>query len=620
MKHQAGHRDGRSGSFRHTLKLVGFCWFAFCLAHPASLDAPAFLTAASNTADFVPVCTIQGHGGVSPYADQLVRTSGVVYADFEGLPAQGFYLQQQDCDAETDTSDGIFIFLADGSDTVSIGDYVEVSGTVEEYHDQTEIKSDASSIHIVSHGSPLPAPVELAPPQANPAAQDYFESLEGMHVRMDQARVVGPTDSANDTWVVNASLGIERVFNDDVEGTGAIVRVSSQGLFQITPQAKTGDRVTVLQGALDGSDGVYTMHLVASPSLYPGDLTQEDGVQPLEQGFTLAAFNLANLFDSLDDPLTNDSVLPAAEYQRRLQKRALAIHDMLAEPDILVVQEAENLSVLLALANHPEIEAQYGIVWEDGPDPRGLDIALLYRLDKVALLGYQVMQGCTDLIDGLGPDGNGDVQQPANSQTCDLNGDGVPDGNLLFSRPPLVVKLRVASGELQNTGTLQTTDLTIIANHWKSKIQDTAEVQYTLPRRVEQAQYVAGLVQSEKSRGDSALLILAGDLNDYPDSEPISLLKSTGLRDMTLDMQKSSRYSMIYRGVSQVLDYVMEVPTIHYGAARVDMLHINADFPAVFGVVDGIVFRSSDHDPVWVNMLQFSSFVFLPQISQAEQD
>jgi hypothetical protein len=279
----------------------------------------------------------------------------------------------------------------------------------------------------------------------------------------------------------------------------------------------------------------------------------------------------------------------------------------------VVVQEAENLSVLLALVNHPEIESQYGIVWDDGPDPRGLDIAVLYRLDRAVLLGYQLKQGCTDLIVGLGPDGNGDIQAPVNSLTHDRSGDGVPDGNRLFSRPPLVVKLRVTGGKLE-------TDLTVIANHWKSKIQDTDENQYTLPRRILQAQFVGTLVQNEFSRADSDYIIVAGDLNDVPDSEPISILKSTGLKDMTQDIDRSARYSMIYRGVSQVLDYVLEMPTIHYGGTQVEMLHINADFPAVFGMVDGIVFRSSDHDPMWVYIIPYDRYIYFPQILQTQQD
>jgi hypothetical protein len=62
----------------------------------------------------------------------------------------------------------------------------------------------------------------------------------------------------------------------------------------------------------------------------------------------------------------------------------------------------------------------------------------LYNAERVRLLSYEVRQGCTALVDGLGPDGNLDVTNPQNTITCDADGDGVLDGNRLFSRPPLL--------------------------------------------------------------------------------------------------------------------------------------------------------------------------------------
>jgi hypothetical protein len=37
-------------------------------------------------------------------------------------------------------------------------------------------------------------------------------------------------------------------------------------------------------------------------------------------------------------------------------------------------------------------------------------------------------------------------------------------------------------------------DLYILVNHWKSKSQDSDSTEYTLPRRLEQAHFVAALV------------------------------------------------------------------------------------------------------------------------------
>jgi hypothetical protein len=115
----------------------------------------------------------------------------------------------------------------------------------------------------------------------------------------------------------------------------------------------------------------------------------------------------------------------------------------------LGVQEAENAIVLNHLLAREEIEADYGVVWVDGLDTRGIDVALLYRHDQVTVLGYEQHQGCTALLDGLGPDGDRNVTDPHNAITCDTNGDSLLDGNRLFSRPPLVVELQVDLGEAQ---------------------------------------------------------------------------------------------------------------------------------------------------------------------------
>src|SRR5690606_28523195 len=110
---------------------------------------------------------------------------------------------------------------------------------------------------------------------------------------------------------------------------------------------------------------------------------------------------------------------------------------------------------------------------------------------------------------------NGEVQNPQNALTCDRDGDGERDGNRLFSRPPLVVRMVNASPDLPagSEG-----EFWVIVNHWKSKAEDTPLVEYTAPRRLEQARFVAGLVNALPPA--SGLLVL-GDLNDLPGSAPL---------------------------------------------------------------------------------------------------
>lgn len=600
----------------------------------------------------VSICQIQGSGFASPYVGQTVRTQGVVFADLDQTGKRGFFIQDEDCDGDPATSDGIFIYKGNRTNVVSAGDRVEVRGTVQEYYDLTEISTRLSDITILSTGNALPEPADLNPPFNNADARAYLESLEGMYVQMGDAAVVGPTNNYDETWVVRSDLGLERVFQDDPAGTGEIVGVDDGGLFEITPEAKVGDQVLGLLGALDYTFEAYKMQLTAEPTVMPapdppktgdvdgdGDLDIDDlriihihlgetappapesadlngdgritgldlvaflrlwqQVLPVPMEFTVATFNVENLFDTVDEPDKEDPLPSAEEYELKLDKLAEAIHDELHEPTIIGIEEAENLTVLEDLAARAEIEAEYGAVLVEGPDNRGIDVGLLYRTDRVAVLGYEARQGCTTLVDGLGPDGNRDPENPVNQITCDSDGDGVLDGNRLFSRPPLVVHLRVRHA-FPGWGLGRTQELWVIVNHFKSKTEDTLEIQYTLPRRIEQARFVAGLVEEIVGPNPGADVIVLGDLNDFPNSEPLAVLTEAGLENLLLRVPRPERYTYIYQGVSEVLDHVLISRDLWWEFVTVSPVHINADYPSAYENVPDIARRSSDHDPVMV--------------------
>lgn len=572
--------------------------------------------------ELIPICQLQGAGFSTPYQGQTVTTQGLVYADLDETAQRGFYLQADPCDGDPLTSDGIFVYLGQRLDVVQGGDLVEVTGIAGEYYGMTEVVAAPEDVLVLSSLNPLPLPVELDPPFANDQARLYFERHEAMRVGLAQAAVVGPTSADDETWVVSANLGLERVFHDDPLGTGELVCVDDQGLYEITPEAAVGDQALGLVGALDYSFGLYRLSLTESPTLLPGSLPA--GPTPVmrpgmplavdESAFTVATFNLENLFDTLDDPDTQDTVLSQAEYQRRLQKRALAIHADLAEPTLIAVQEVENLAVLQALADRPEIAAGYLPVWLDSPDIRGLDVALLYRSDQASLLSYHQEQGCTTLVDGLGPDGNYDLQNPQNALTCDSDGDGTLDGNRLFSRPPLLVELELSLPTPADAGgaTQQTLTLWLVVSHWKSKVHDTPTQQYTLPRRTQQAQFVAGLVGELQEVVLGANILVLGDLNDNPDSEPLEIIRSSGLRDLTQSVARASRYSYIYQGISLQFDYIFAELDRGVVPVSAGFVHLNADYPAVYARDEQLSRRSSDHDPFLVGFIWHDHFLYLP--------
>lgn len=110
-------------------------------------------------------------------------------------------------------------------------------------------------------------------------------------------------------------------------------------------------------------------------------------------------YNLENLFDTYHDEGKNDyEYLPdggnqwtEAKYQKKLYNMAHVIAAMKEDNKVwhtvLGVSEVENRHVLEDLVAEPEIaEANYQIIHYDGPDRRGVDVALLYKPEYVTVV------------------------------------------------------------------------------------------------------------------------------------------------------------------------------------------------------------------------------------------
>ena len=568
------------------------------------------------SAHFFSICQLQGNVKTSPHSGEQVQTEGIVTADFDNQSERGFFIQDENCDGLDATSDGIFVYLGEMADVVDVGDWVMVGGLVEEDFGLTRVSTTPAGVGVISSGNLLPQAVDFAPPFDNLQSDSYFEARESMLVQAASAVVVGPTDARGNTFVVRAELGIDRVFQTDPAGTGEIIPIGQDGVYEIEPDAQVGDQIFNVEGVLDFTAGEFGLKLTTFPTLIrPGKVTVNSELTVTSVPFSIATLNLHNLFDTVDDPDTGDSVPDASDYQRKLKKLALTIHDELGEPLLIAVQEAENNSVLQALANRPEISTQYAFVWEDGPDQRGIDVALLYQMDRVSVLSADARQGCITLMDGLGPDGNHDLENPSNAMTCDTNEDGENDGNRLFSRPPLLVHVDVCEAVCGGSGVVR--DLWVITVHFKSKSEDTDFIQYTLPRRLAQAQFVAGLYLEVLGFDPGAEVLTLGDFNDFPNSQPLAMLTAAGLTNLMSLVPHASAYTYIFRGVSQIMDHVLVSPNLISNSGEVLLpfiAHLNADYPVSWEGDDSVPRRSSDHDPVLANMISLPYAIWMPVV------
>jgi 5'-nucleotidase len=107
-----------------------------------------------------PIADIQGTGAASPLVGQLVKTEGVVTASYPTGGFNGFYIQTPGADTP-DASDAIFVYGGSGGFATypSIGDSVDVTGTVAENFEQTELTSASWTPHGSSLGTVTPKTV-----------------------------------------------------------------------------------------------------------------------------------------------------------------------------------------------------------------------------------------------------------------------------------------------------------------------------------------------------------------------------------------------------------------------------------------------------------------------------
>jgi predicted extracellular nuclease len=544
---------------------------------------PGLVQAATYDNPDYTIPEIQGDGFVNTISPNMyIDTFGIVTADYQayGLKS-GFFVQDPVGDGNPATSDGIFVYGY--SYDVNVGDEVKLAGKVSEYYGITEMYKPF--ITILSTGNPLPDPVELNPPFDDYASDVYYEALEGMLVSAECMRAVAGTDSFGEVAGVVADTGVKRVFQDDPAGTGGIIFIDDGGGCLVN--VRTGNLIKNLVGPLDYTYDEYKVLPSADnpPEVLPEYWAESDFVWPkgLTCGFTVATYNMYNLFDEFDDPDKIDDPPSAEEVELQLTKHALAIHELLREPDLIAVQEVENIEILERLANTEPIQGKYGAVLIEGPYERAVDVGLLYRLDRVQVISAEARQTCTDLDDGYGP--GTDPNFPC------------PEGyNPLFSRPPLVVHLRT----IVNSWWCRYrygTDLWLIINHFKSKSTYAPTYADTEPRRIEQAKWVNHLVKEIQHCNRHAKVMVLGDFNSFANEAPIKILQHGGQKNLIYAVRKSSRYTYIYRGVYEVLDHMFVSQSLRKLFMQARIVHFNTDFPYDTWADDPTTgVRSSDHD------------------------
>ena len=583
-------------------------------SQPQTASCTVQVSVASIRPGDVRIHDIQGRSHRSPLSGQSVaNVPGVVTA----LRSNGCYLQDPVPDGDVATSEAIFVFTG-SAPVVAVGDSVLVSGLVQEFRPggatsanltQTEIA--APTFTILSHSNALPSPViignggRIPPSQTIDAGNcgdieevscifdaindgiDFYESLEGMRVQVNNAVVVGPTSASGETPVVgdfgvNATQRTARggVYVSAADFNPERVILDHQ-LVGAAPSLNVGDTIASVVGVLDYSSGNFKLQVTQPYFGSPGNLQREITRHQEANQLAIASMNVENL-----DP---------GDGQPKFAALAAQIAVNLASPDIVGLMEIQDndgatnngivdasttlMTLISAIAaaggpsySYRQIDPLDG---QDGGEPGGnIRVVFLFNPARVSFVDRAggTSAVATTVIDNAG--------------TPQLS---VSPGRIDPANPAFANSRKPLAGEFLFNGH----KLFVIANHFNAKLGDQPlfgrfqpPVMVSQTQRLQQAQVVHDFVQSILTVDANANVVVLGDLNDYEFSVPLATLKGTILIDLVGQLPADERYTFVFEGNSQVLDHILVsgslMPAIEY-----DIVHTNAEFTD----------QASDHDP-----------------------
>lgn len=568
--------------------------------------------------DNITISQIQGQTHFSAFANQKVQgVHGIVTV----IRADGFYLQSTYPDDDPATSEGIYVYQG-LVPKVKPGDEVLVSGMVRERVLEGDSSNDLTITHIsepfvevLSKSNPLPAPIIIGeggrkpptevidgitngriskerPLKPENAGLDFFESLEGMLVQVNQAVVVGATNRYkeivvlpdNGSWAGIRSLrgGVviqENDFNPE--------RVILDDALLELPFVQVGDLALVpIIGVMDYAFGNYKLLPIEKVQFSAANLQPSEALQAVEPGqIRIASYN---------------TEIISAKDEGRIVTLADQIVIKMGSPDIIGLQEvADNDGLIessVVSADQTYQRLIEAIIDLGGPSYAYANIDPMLNQDGGAP-GANIRVGFLYRMDrglGLAEAPHGD----ALTATHVYNANGVPmlsynpgriepeHNAFRNSRKPLVVMF-----------ILDNQPLYVINNHFISKGSDTSLFGANQPpllsseeRRNEQAQVVQSFVASLLTINPESRVIVLGDLNDFQFSMPLAFVKGDNLTNLVETLPIAEQYTYVYDGNSQVLDHMLVSEALMNAVASVNILHLNSEFDYMR--------QFSDHDPV----------------------
>ncbi len=278
--------------------------------------------------------------------------------------------------------------------------------------------------------------------------------------------------------------------------------------------------------------GFILVALVAIQSGRPDTIYQKK--KPFRE-MAFGFYNVENLFDTLDNPLTkDDEFTPSSEkawnsqrYQKKLNDLAHGISMMGNElPGFVGLCEVENIEVVKDLVKTDVLKpGKYGVIHSESPDLRGIDVAFIYRK------GYFKPKNVNMIQVDLGPEER-------------------PTRDIMYVKGTIKGK----------------TELHIFINHWPSRY---GGVKASDIKRAKAAKALAHHVDSLLLYEPNTAVICMGDFNDYPVDESVrEILGASSVNDdsklvnLMFDEAETNMGSYNFKGQWGFLDQIIVSPIL----------------------------------------------------------
>ncbi|KOS06909.1 endonuclease [Flavobacterium akiainvivens] len=274
---------------------------------------------------------------------------------------------------------------------------------------------------------------------------------------------------------------------------------------------------------------------------------------------TIAFYNLENLFDTINDPRTNDEEWlvtgsqhwTGAKYRKKLANLSKVISQIGVDekqpnsPVVVGVAEVENRKVLEDLVKQPGLaEKGYAVIHFDSPDKRGIDVGLLYQTKYFKPTSY-INIPLYIYENGKAPD-KADSADDAEDKNVAHNG-------RIYTRDQLLV-----------TGMLDGEEVSFIVNHWPSR---SGGEKKSSPNREAAAALNKKTIDSLYTINPNLKLITMGDLNDGPYNNSVKKVlgakahkdevKEKGLFNPMAEMSDKGIGTLAYRDAWDLFDQMI---------------------------------------------------------------